>query len=146
MKTTLLTSALVLGMSSAAFAAPTNHEPVRAPYAPQLRPHEDTRRPRSVTWTSLSKVSSLQRKQTIGVGGTQAYSKLKLEGARGNTFVDKLVIVFGNGARQVVELDQNVTASTAPLVIDLDGKNRRIAKVVVYGKSNRRAAINVLAT
>jgi hypothetical protein len=138
-------------MSSAAFAAPGAEKPLRYEdsHADHFRPsREDGLRrplPAPMSWTSLSTVKRIQNKQTIAVGGRQAYSKLKLEASMGSTFIDKLVIVFGNGTRQVVELDKQLALRGAPLVIDLEGKNRRIAKVVVYGKSNRRAAINVLA-
>ena len=141
MKTKLLTSALVLGLSSAAFAAPG----YQAPDAHHFR--QDFRRPAPIAWTSLSTVSlsRIQSKQTIDVGGLKAYSKLKLEASRGSTFVDKLVIVFGNGAKQTVNLDKDLAMRGAPLFIDLDGANRRISKVVVYGKSGRRASISVMA-
>lgn len=69
----------------------------------------------------------------------------KLEAAMGITFVDKLAIVFGNGRTQVVNLDKSLAMRGVPLVIDLDGQNRRISKVVVYGMSSRRASISILA-
>ena len=64
----------------------------------------------------------------------------------GNTFVARLASGSGNGAEQVADLDKTRAMRGAPLFIDLDGANRRISKVVVYGKGGRRAAINVLAT
>lgn len=151
MKTKILTSALVLGLSSAAFAAPGDkplhdHSYQGDDHAEHFRGDRMRRPlPMPVAWTSLSTVKRIQNKQTIAVGGRQAYSKLKLEAAMGSTFVDKLVIVFGNGTKQVINLDKSLAMRGAPLVIDLDGQNRRISKVVVYGKSNRRASINVLA-
>ena len=142
MKTKILTTALILGLSSAAFAAPGYQAPQHAEH---FRPG-GVHRPQA--WTSLStmSLSRFQSKQTINVAGRQAFSKLKLEAATGNTFIDKLVIVFGNGRTQTVDLDKNLAMRGAPLFIDLDGSNRRISKVVVYGKSGRRASINVLAT
>lgn len=139
MKTKLLTTALVLGLSSAAFAAPGYQAPQHA---------EHFRRPQLQSWTSLStmSLSRFQSKQTINVAGRQAFSKLKIEAATGTTFIDKLVIVFGNGRTQVVNLDKNLAMRGAPLFVDLDGANRRISKVVVYGKSGRRGSISVAAT
>jgi len=147
MKTKILTTALVLGLSSAAFAAPSEKPLYRADDHAEHFRGDNFRRPAPMplSWTSLSTVKRIQSKQTIAVGGYKAYSKLKLEASMGSTFIDKLVIVFGNGSKQVVELDKSLAMRGAPLVIDLEGKNRRIAKVVVYGKSNRRAAINLLA-
>jgi hypothetical protein len=146
MKTKILTSALVLGLSSAAFAAPSD-KPMHYgdESASHSRPGEGFHRPMPASWTSLSTVKRIQNKETIAVGGFKAYSKLKLEATMGTTFINKLVIVFANGARQTVDLDKSVAMRGAPLLIDLDGKNRRISKVVVYGQSNRRAAISLLA-
>jgi hypothetical protein len=140
MKTKILTTALVLGLSSAAFAAPGYQAPQHAQHVGGMH------RPQS--WTSLSTVSlsRLQGKQTINLSGRQAFSKLKVEAATGATFIDKLVIVFGNGRTQTVDLDKNLAMRGAPLFIDLEGANRRISKVVVYGKSGRRASISVSAT
>ncbi len=134
----ILTTALVLGLSSAAFAAPGGAHYGNAP-------HGTFHRPMPATWSSLSTLSRIQGKQTINVRGLKAYSKLKLDATVGTTFIDKVVIVFGNGATQTVNLDKNLAARATPLLIDLDGRNRRISKVVVYGKSSRRAAISVLA-
>jgi hypothetical protein len=153
MKTKILTTALVLGLSSVAFATPAekplhyDSSASRADHSAHFRPGDGMRRPLPMpaSWSTLSTLSRIQGKQTINVGGFKSYSKLKLDASRGNTFIDKLVIVFANGTRQVVDLDKSLAMRGAPLVIDLEGKNRRIAKVVVYGKSNRRAAISVLA-
>lgn len=156
MKTKILTAALVLGLSSVAFAdheKPLRNADDRAYKAPLWKDGErdrgrpDVRRPlpMPVEWTTLSTAKKIQNKQTIAVNGRQAFSKLKLEASMGKTFIDKVVIVFGNGTRQVVDLDKSLAMREAPLLIDLEGKNRRVSKVVVYGKSGRRAAINLLA-
>jgi len=150
----LIVTGLVLGLSSAAFAdhaKPLTHHRDVAPaykgpgFQHQLRPADSLRRPQPMQWASLSTAKKISTKQTIAVNSRQAYSKLKLEAASGNTFIDKLVIVFGNGTRQVVELDKSLAMRGMPMFIDLEGQNRRISKVVVYGKSGRRASINVLA-
>jgi hypothetical protein len=148
----LIITGLLLGLSSVAFAdheKPLGHHRDVAPAykAPGFgqRPTEGFRRPMPAQWTSLSKSKKVRNKQTIAVNSRAAYSKLKLEAASGRTFIDKLVIVFGNGRTQVVELDKSLAMRGMPLFIDLQGQNRRISKVVVYGKSGRRASINVLA-
>lgn len=146
----LIITGLVLGLSStAALAAPA----AKVPYGHTLQhakpgnaKFEERRLPPALLqWKTLESSKRIASKQTFDVGGRQAFSRLKLEAARGSTFIDKVVIVFGNGMRQVVDLDKTIANRAAPLLIDLDGKNRRIAKVVVYGKSGRRAAINLLA-
>lgn len=157
MKKLIITS-LVLGLSSTAALA--DHAPVAKglPYShtlehakrdkPNLGRFEDRGRrlpPAVLPWKTLQSSKRIASKQTFDVGGRQAFSRLKLEAARGSTFIDKVVVVFGNGMRQVIELDKTLANRAAPMVIDLDGKHRRIAKVVVYGKSGRRAAINLLA-
>jgi hypothetical protein len=161
----LIITGLVLGLSSTAFAdhptpaakpLPYSHTMQRADHdnanhgrfagGPAGGIDRDRRMPPAMLqWKTLEASKKISNKQTINIGGREAFSRLKLEAARGSTFIDKVVIVFGNGMRQVVDLDKTLANREAPLFIDLDGKNRRVTKVVVYGKSGRRAAINLLA-
>ena len=56
------------------------------------------------------------------------------------------MIIFGNGQRQVVELDAKLNKKSPNVSIDLQGDTRNIDKIVVIGKTNgRNASIDVLA-
>lgn len=161
MKLAALVTTFVLGLSSVALAAPsaparmparpapTKLAPAKIDHQAQMRPMRPMVKP--VKWTSLSSSSRLAAsrfatsKAQIHVRSKAAYSTVKLEAKAGSTFIDKVVITFGNGRSQTVELDKTLTARS-PLLIDLNGESRFITKIVVHGKGGPRAAFNVLAT
>ena len=136
-----IVTGLVLTLSSAAALA-DHTEPTYAPNAD----HSFKRRPPMMKqWDTLSSAKRLSGRTLIRVGSSEAYSKLKIEANLGSTFVDKVLITFGNGQTQMVDLDKRLTAH-APLLIDLDGYQRKITKVVLVGRSaGWRSSINVLA-
>ena len=76
------------------------------------------------------------------------FTKLELKANRGNTDIDRVLITFGNGQRQVVSLrgraDGKLNMSKS-LTIDLDGGARNIKSVMLIGSSGRRASIDILA-
>ena len=166
MKRTALVTAFLLGLSSVALAAPTapgrgawkpaptviDHRGPWKPTPPAID-HRALQRPivQPVRWTPLSSASKLgmsrfaTSKAQINVRSKAAYSTVKLEAKAGSTFVDKVVITFGNGRSQTVELDRTLSARS-PLVIDLNGDKRFITKIVVYGKGGLRSSFSVLAT
>jgi hypothetical protein len=80
---------------------------------------------------------------------TRAFTKLELKANAGKTDLDRVMITFGNGQRQIVSLrgnkDGKITASKS-LTIDLEGGSRNIKSVMLIGNSGRRASIDVLAS
>jgi hypothetical protein len=96
----------------------------------------------------LANDTRLDGRASINVAQTRTYSKLTLESKRGRTDVDRVLIVFGNGQRQIVDLrgKQNGKLSgNQSLTIDLDGGARYIKSVMLIGSSGRRAALDVIA-
>ena len=79
---------------------------------------------------------------------TRAFTKLELKSSTGHTDIDRVMITFGNGQRQVVSLrgkaDGKINAKKS-LTIDLDGGARNVKSVMLIGSSGRRASIDVLA-
>ena len=73
---------------------------------------------------------------TIDVSSQRRFTKLSLD-AKSSLFVDKVLIVFGNGERQVVEVNKRLGNYSAPLMIDLAGNTRKIDKVMVLGRGTR---------
>ena len=68
--------------------------------------------------------------------GRQAgrFATLKLEADSGRTYVQKVVVKFTNGERQVMRnLDRTLVGNDC-LTLDLDGNRRAIASVAVYGQ------------
>jgi len=168
MKITALVTTLFLGASSAAMAAPDapyardHRAPIeqpdvrdhRAPIEqPDVRDHREPierpsrpYRPTMPSWTALSTNSSLLRgRDRIEVNTRARFSKLKLEASRGSMFIDKVVITFANGERQVVELAKMIGQRSGAMLIDLDGRSRQITKIVVSGKGGFRSNYSLLA-
>ena len=75
---------------------------------------------------------------------TRAFTKLELKSNSGRTSIDRVVIVFGNGQRQVARLGSIVNGKGS-LTIDLDGGARNIKTIMLIGNSARRGSIDVLA-
>jgi len=139
-KIAALVTTLILGASTAALAAPNgpNVRDHRAPYS-QFRPQLPS-------WTLLSQNASLARgRDKIDVSSSARFTKLKLEASRGSMFIDKVVITFANGERQVVNLDKTIGARTGATTIDLTGRSRQISKIVVSGKGGFRAGYSLAA-
>jgi hypothetical protein len=139
-KIAALVTTLILGASTVALAAPN------APYARDHRAPYTQFRPQLPSWTMLSSNASLARgKDKIAVSSSARFTKLKLEASRGSMFIDKVVITFANGERQVVNLDKTIGARTGATTIDLQGRARQISKIVVSGKGGFRAGYSLAA-
>jgi hypothetical protein len=153
-KLAILFTTLVLGASSVAFAdhtiAPNAYEPSKLRERDfddndGLRDHRGGwNRPRQ-RWTTLAESTIMQRGRTvIDVSSQRRFTKLALDANR-PMFVDKVVIIFGNGERQVVDLNKRLGAHGAPAVIDLAGNSRMIDKVMVLGRGRIRASFTLKA-
>ena len=154
-KLSALVATLVLGVSSAAIAAPSYGAPRPAPqpaYKPApaplvIRDHRDHRIVRPMpapVWKQLA-ASQLGRTQTIAVNRAAWYSTLKLEATRGTTYVDRVVITFANGRTQTVSVRKNLGVHGPAAVIDLAGDKRQIAKIQILGKGGFRSGYKLLA-
>jgi len=75
---------------------------------------------------------------------TRAFTKLELKSNSGRTSIERVVIVFGNGQRQVARLGSIVNGKGS-LTIDLDGGARNIKSIMLIGNSARRGSIDVIA-
>lgn len=122
-----LIATLVLGTSSVALAAP--YAPA---YAPQVRDHRYPQR--FERWQQIGSGSLVRGRDIVRVNAAKI-DKLKLElVGPGSMFVDKLVITFGNGRSQTIEVDAWVTARAGTAAIDIRGGNRTITSVAVLGR------------
>ena len=146
-KIAALVTTLILGASSAALAAPgwgqsPSYGPAndRAPIGARFRPTYQS-------WTTLESSGSLMRgRDVINVSSSARFSKLKLEASgRGSVHIEKLIIVFGNGQRQVVNVDKRLNGRAGATLIDVDGRSRNIDKVMVLGKGGFRASYTLSA-
>jgi hypothetical protein len=154
-----LITTLVIGSSSVALAAPA------VAYGPTVRDHRTSidvnaragiqfqgprplpYRPAPLTWVTLANNMQVAGRTSIKVAPTtRQFTKLELRAEKGNTSIDKVMIVFGNGRSQVVDLNTKLSKRASTLSIDLKGDSRTIDRIVLVGKSNgRRASLDVLA-
>jgi hypothetical protein len=145
-KISAIVTALVLGVSSVAMAAP-GFGPAnsRSPMGQndRFRPY----RPVAQSWVTLESSGSLTRgRDLINVSTGARFSKLKLESAsRASLFIDKVVISFANGQKQTVALNKMIGARTGATVIDVDGRSRQITRIVVTGRGGYRAQYTLAA-
>jgi len=158
MKIHALVTALVLGSSSLALAAPATYtapavrdhrRPAPLP-APAPAPayghvwHKPVQRP-----VLLANNTRVDGRALIQVSAsTRMFTKLELKAQQGRTNIDRVLITFGNGKRQVVTLtgkQQGIINANKSLTIDLDGGARNIKSVTLIGSSGRRASIDLVA-
>jgi hypothetical protein len=141
-----IVTTLILGSSSLALAAPTvrdHRTPVAAfqpTYQAQFRPAP---RP-MIRPVVLKNDARVQGRDVIRVNNTRAFTKLELRSQAGRTQLDKVLITFGNGKSQVIDCNKTLNGNES-FSIDLAGNARNIKKIVLVGKSGRRAAIDVIA-
>jgi hypothetical protein len=104
-------------------------------------------RPQPLSWVSLANDTKVNGRTAIKVAqGMRAFTKLELRAEQGNTKIDRVLITYGNGQTQTVDLDKRLSKVQSAISIDLNGSSRFITKVVLVGKSNgRRASVDVLA-
>jgi len=158
-----LITTLVLGSSSLALAAPAypavrDHRlpaPIVTEPAPLPAPVVNAQFHAGAIWHKpiarpvlLANDTRVNGRANINVAQTRTYTKLTLESQRGRTDIERVLIVFGNGQRQLVDLrgKQNGKLSgNQSLTIDLEGGARYIKSVMVVGSSGRRASIDVIA-
>ena len=156
MKIHALVTALVLGSSSLALAAPTTYTaptvrdhrrpaPVPAPaYGYGHGLHKPVQRP-----VLLANNTRVDGRAVIQVSAsTRMFTKLELKAQQGRTNIERVLITFGNGKRQVVTLtgkQQGTINANKSLTIDLDGGARNIKSVMLIGSSGRRASIDLVA-
>ena len=166
-----LITMLVLGTSAAAFAAPSDfsaptvrdhRDPMPAPApitanAPNVRDHreplpQDKQMDRDVwkhrtQWTTLaSSAKIVGTKEYIRVGARAGqFDQLKLQTISGKTQIKLVQINFSNGQSQMVRLNTTLDRNNTVATVSLNGQNRSISSIVVYGAGNARSAYSVLA-
>lgn len=161
-KIAALVTTLILGASSAALAAPgwadNSQGPANDRFGDRMGDRGNDRgndrafarpafRPTIPTWTMLESSGSLARgRDFINVSTSARFSKLKLEATgRGSLYIEKLVIVFGNGQKQTVAVNKKLSARSGATMIDVDGRSRQIDKVMVLGRGGYRASYSLAA-
>lgn len=143
---------LVLGASGAAVADPgptvTFRGEARWGTQPDtVQTYDRERRPRwrNNTWVALTSPVQLDRGRTvIDVDQRRSFQQLRLQQTSyGMSFIDRVVVRFDNGERQVISVNQRLSSRNPMVNIDLDGRMRRVDKIIVMGDSRRGGEIQV---
>lgn len=100
---------------------------------------------RNNTWVALTSPLHLDRGRTmIDVNQRRAFQQLRLQQTSyGMTVVDRVIVRFENGERQVINVNQRLSTRNPMINIDLDGRMRRVDRIIVLGDSRRGGAIQV---
>jgi hypothetical protein len=94
-------------------------------------------------WAPLARgYSANSDRQFIHIGGTGRYRKLRIESVRGEPVLLKIAIEFTDKTTQAVEYRESLPAGTGE-VIDLNGGDRRINRIIVYTDPHSRGAYSV---
>ncbi len=118
-------------------AEPLHRAPMPAPY--ELTYQLGYRRSSWVTLGGVNHIVDGQMSFRLGRMGlaSERFSTLQLQSQAGKSLIQRVLIQFGNGRTQVVEVNQYLNASNPTITIDLDGRARTISKVTVIGRNAR---------
>jgi hypothetical protein len=98
------------------------------------------------TWVALSHSLQLAYgRDAIEVDFAGTFTQLRLQTASGRSYIDRVIVRFMDGSRQVADVRRVLDASDRMFEIQLDGNNRRIDRIEVLGDSSRSGAIQVFA-
>jgi hypothetical protein len=96
-------------------------------------------------WVSLGRgFNASSQRQLISVNGQNRFSKIRIEGVRGEPMIQKVLIEFAGrrGGEQAVEFNESLP-NGAGEVIDLNGDDRRINRIIVYTDPRSRGSYSV---
>ncbi|HEX7840173.1 MAG TPA: hypothetical protein VF469_22000 [Kofleriaceae bacterium] len=96
-------------------------------------------------WVTLAHASSASGRREFMVGTTNRYRALRIEGLRGDPAIEKIAINFADGTTQVVQLNATLLAGSGEL-IDLQGHERTVLRIVVYADPRSRGVYAIYGT
>ena len=127
-----------------------HRQPVRQPvYQPatyqQYRSYEPAYR-QHTTWQALTSRERLERGGDVfDLSSRERFSQLRLQNQTGRTLVRQIDIVFADGQRQCVQVNQLLDGNHAMINVDLDGDARRIDKIFIDGRSGLNGSYQLYA-
>jgi hypothetical protein len=69
-----------------------------------------------------------------------------VQAVQGSSYITVLGVQFTDGKWQAVTLNRSVDPRHPTLTIDLDGHDRQINRIVVYGSTSAHGSYQILAT
>ncbi|HET7503408.1 MAG TPA: hypothetical protein VFK02_20445 [Kofleriaceae bacterium] len=91
-------------------------------------------------WVPIARANARNDRTLIPVNGR--FRRLRVEGLRGEPVIERVTIEFGNGATQSVDLNASLPRGTGE-VIDLNGDERRVRRIIVDAAPDSRGAISI---
>lgn len=96
-------------------------------------------------WTRLVRANAASGRREFWIGTQNRYRTFRLESLRGEPMIGKLAINFADGSTQIVPLNGAMPAGQGE-VIDLQGRERRVTRIVVYADPRSRGAYAIYGT
>ena len=117
----------------------------RYPGAPRGASDDFGARHYRASWIALSAPLQLSRgeQDRIEIRDRGTFTQLRVQSARGHARIDRVVVQFADGSRQVAQLDRVLDSRGEFVEIPLDGNNRRVARIFVTGSTGRRGDLQV---
>jgi hypothetical protein len=88
-------------------------------------------------WATLARANSASGRREFMIGSSTRYHTFRLEALRGDPAISKIAINFADGQTQVVQLNSTLPTGAGE-VIDLQGNNRKVLRIVVYADPRSR--------
>ena len=94
-------------------------------------------------WEPLAQgFNARTERQYIKLNGNGKYRKLRIEGVRGEPVILKIAIEFADKTGQAVDYRESLPSGSGE-VIDLNGGDRRINRIIVYTDPSSRGSYSV---
>ncbi len=149
---------MFLGTSTAAMASPTVSFNADAQLSwgtgfamPTVRDHRTSdygyQMPTTrSSWISLASSLDLSRGRDVIRLQAGNITQIRLQAVSGATFIDTVTVVFRDGSRQTVELNEYLSRRNPMLQFDIQGRRRStIDALIIEGESVRRGSYEVFA-
>lgn len=117
----------------------------RYPGAPRGAANDFGARHYRASWVALSAPLQLSRagQGAVEVRDRGTFTQLRLQSDRGRAQIERVVVQFADGSRQVAQLDRVLDSRGEFVEISLDGNNRRVSRILVTGSTGRRGDLQV---
>jgi hypothetical protein len=88
-------------------------------------------------WVPLGYADLADRRERIYVDDRGTFTQLRVQTTGGRAFLDRVIVRFRDGSRQVESVRQILDPSNRWIQFELDGNNRRIDAIVLVGDARR---------
>lgn len=94
-------------------------------------------------WVTLGTAALGAGRSIVDVDQRGTFTQLRIQAAGGRTYLDRVVVRFRDGSRQVVRVDRVLDRDDRWIQFELDGNNRRVEAVALLGDTRRAVALQV---